>query len=143
MCVKSILSDVGVKEYQPIAICIPRSPALVAAVLGCVLHGAVFLLVDPSLPAQRIKLLLEISRPALLLYNLKYHSTLRHVLSIISSIPKLPVSTEENQIKFCTVSQSDRSKGIIVTENFQCGSDVCTSSSLLAPLVFPRQHPVH
>ena len=116
--VQSILKDVGVRQSQLIAICIPRSAALVAAILGCVLHGAVFLLVDPSLPSQRMQVLFEISRPCAVLYSVEDHPKIESVLHTSkSSILAIGIEMEEDHI---ITSSSSRN----IVESFRCGDDV-------------------
>eukprot|EP00731_Ephydatia_muelleri_P022936 Em0015g519a len=139
--VQSILKDVGVKPTQLVAICIRRSAALVAAMLGCVLHGTAFQLIDTSLPAQRVKLLLQITKPCVLLYTPENHSNLELALSACTSILPLNVSIESDQNGFYVRHQWQEG-GIMpsklrVTEKFECGDDVLyvifTSGSTGAP----------
>lgn len=66
-----MLHNVGVQQSQVVAIFMPRGPNLMAAVFGCTLHGAVLLLLDPTLPKQRIKLMLNVAKPAVVLCSLK------------------------------------------------------------------------
>ena len=139
--VQSILKDVGVRQSQLVAICIPRSAALVAAMLGCVLHGTAFQLIDTSLPALRVKLLLEITRPCVLLYASQYHSNVELALSACASILPLSVSIEHDQsgiyINHWQVEGEIESSKLKVMENFECGDDVLyvifTSGSTGAP----------
>ena len=139
--VQSILKDVGVRQSQLVAICIPRSAALVAAMLGCVLHGTAFQLIDTSLPALRVKLLLEITRPCILLYASQYHSNIELALSACASILPLSVSIEHDQRGICINHRQQEgeieSSKLKVMENFECGDDVLyvifTSGSTGAP----------
>ena len=66
-----VLHSVGVQQCQVVAILMPRGPNLMAAAFGCVLHGAVFLLLDPTLPNKRIKLLIKEAKPAAVLCTLQ------------------------------------------------------------------------
>ena len=125
--VQSILKDVGVRQSQIVAICIPRSAALVAAMLGCILHGAVFQLIDTSLPAQRVMLLLEITRPCVLLYTSHNHSNLEIVLTACTSILPLSVSVQYDQGGVYIKHQQELEgtpSNPIVSETFVCGNDV-------------------
>ena len=115
----------------------PRGPSLVAAALGCVLHGAVFLMLDPSLPAQRIGLQLNVSHPSLLLCSPHTYARVTALLiagrSLLSLLLNLEFDTFE---EFCTqpYSQSfsmSAKPGIgyhipamKVTETFKCEDDV-------------------
>ncbi|KAF0647679.1 MULTISPECIES: amino acid adenylation domain-containing protein [Streptomyces] len=49
------LRERGVREGEAVALLVPRSPEAVAAVLGVLHAGAVFLPVDPSHPATRVR----------------------------------------------------------------------------------------
>ncbi|MET8081469.1 non-ribosomal peptide synthetase [Streptomyces sp. NPDC005303] len=48
------LHSIGARPEQRVAICLPRSPALVAAVLSVLRAGAAFVPVDPQWPKRRI-----------------------------------------------------------------------------------------
>ena len=61
--VESLLSRAQVRPCQVVALCIPPGPVLVATVMGCILRGAVFLMVDTSLPMLRKKNMMEASKP--------------------------------------------------------------------------------
>ena len=95
---QSILKDVGVQQSQLVAICIPRSAALVAAILGCVLHGAVFLLVHPSIPVQRMQVLFEISRPCVVLYSIEDHPKIEPIFCTNRCIVGICIEMEEDRI---------------------------------------------
>ena len=121
MQIQSILKDAGVKQSQVVAICIPRSAALVAAVLGCVLHGAVFLLVDPSFPAQRMKVQFEISRPCALLYSTQDHLKIEPILhTCLAPIYGIGIEMEKDCISFPRTLHCSQN----AVENFTCDSDV-------------------
>ena len=117
---RSVLKDVGVTQSQLVAICIPRSTDLVAAILGCVLHGAVFLLVDPSLPAQRMQVLFEISRPCVVLYSMQDHPKMEPVLCSSRSIVGIGVQMAESHITFPNAFKGNQN----VTERFAYSDDV-------------------
>ena len=118
--VQSILKDAGVKQSQVVAICIPRSTDLVAAILGCVLHGAVFLLLNPSLPTQRMQVLLEISRPCAVLYSTQDHPTIELVLNARKSVIGIGIHMEGDCIIISPGFKVDQS----IVESFTCGDDV-------------------
>ena len=119
--IQSILQDVGVKRSQIVSICIPRSAALVAAVLGCILHGAVFLLVDPSVPAQRIKVQFEISRPRVLLYSMQDHLKVEPIICACKApVHGIGVQMEEDCITFPLMFSSSQN----AAENITCDDDV-------------------
>src|SRR6185503_5840680 len=54
----------GLGPEQIVAVVLPRSLALVVALLGVAKTGAAFLLLDPALPAQRLAHILETAAPA-------------------------------------------------------------------------------
>ena len=118
--VQSILKDAGVQQSQLVAICIPRSTDLVAAILGCVLHGAVFLLVNPSMPAQRMQVLFEISRPCVVLYSTQDHPTIELVLHARKSVIGIGIHMEDCCITISPTSEANPS----IVESFTCSDDV-------------------
>lgn len=62
-----LLSIAGVKQYEIVAISLPRSPLLYASVLACIASKIVFLLLEPSLPHSRIVEMFSQVRPTGLL----------------------------------------------------------------------------
>ena len=61
--VQVMLKTVGVVPLQVVAICMDRSPELIGSVLGCVVHGAVFMMLDSSLPNERIAKQIVFTKP--------------------------------------------------------------------------------
>ncbi len=57
----------GISAETPVAVCLPRSPDLIAAMLGVLKVGAVYLPIDPDLPPQRLAFLLEDSQAPVVL----------------------------------------------------------------------------
>ncbi|MGF2687335.1 amino acid adenylation domain-containing protein [Marinobacter sp. DUT-3] len=57
----------GMSEGDRVALCLPRTPVQVAAMLACWRLGAVVVFLDPALPAQRLADLIEDSDCALVL----------------------------------------------------------------------------
>ena len=117
--IQTILKVLGVKQSQVVAICFPRSAALVAAVLGCILHGAVFLLVDSSLPPDRLKLHLEISKPCVLLSESKIHSVIGSVIKDCTSVLSISVHVDDT----CILSPPVLSGSKKIRESFMCCDD--------------------
>ena len=60
------LAGLGAGPEQVVAIAVPRSAEMVAAVLGVARTGAAYLPVDPGYPAERIGFMLADARPALI-----------------------------------------------------------------------------
>ncbi|MBT9332216.1 non-ribosomal peptide synthetase [Paracidobacterium acidisoli] len=53
------LIDGGVRREDPIGICMKRSPAMIAAMLGVLKAGGAYLPLDPAYPAQRLSAMVE------------------------------------------------------------------------------------
>ncbi|HWM91847.1 MAG TPA: amino acid adenylation domain-containing protein [Thermoanaerobaculia bacterium] len=53
------LRTLGVANERPVGVCLERTPDLVAALLGILQAGGVYLPIDPTYPAERLALLLE------------------------------------------------------------------------------------
>ena len=64
------LREQGIGPDNLVALCLPRSPELVVAMLGVLKAGAAYLPVDPAYPQERIELLLDDSRAKLVLREL-------------------------------------------------------------------------
>jgi amino acid adenylation domain-containing protein len=64
------LREQGIGPESLVALCLPRSPELVVAMLGVLKAGAAYLPVDPAYPQERIELLLDDSRAKLVLREL-------------------------------------------------------------------------
>ena len=67
LMVESLLNRAQVRPCQVVALCVPPGPALVATVMGCLLRGAVFLMVDTSLPVLRRRVVMEASKPCVVI----------------------------------------------------------------------------
>ena len=65
--VAAYLAGLGAGPEQVVAIAMPRSAELIAAILGVTKTGAAYLPVDPDYPAERISFMLADARPALIL----------------------------------------------------------------------------
>jgi amino acid adenylation domain-containing protein/non-ribosomal peptide synthase protein (TIGR01720 family) len=62
-----VLIDRGVGAEQFVAVAVPRSVEMIVTLLAVLKAGAAYLPVDPDYPAQRIRYMLDDSRPALVL----------------------------------------------------------------------------
>jgi amino acid adenylation domain-containing protein len=70
------LRAAGVGRETVVAVCLERSPALVAALLGVLKAGGAYLPLDPTFPAARLALILEDARPAALLTERRVQAAL-------------------------------------------------------------------
>ncbi|PBC51089.1 non-ribosomal peptide synthetase [Rhodococcus sp. ACS1] len=61
--VASSLSEAGVVAGDVVAVVLPQSPDLIAAIVGVVRAGGAYLPVDPQYPAERIQYLLDDAKP--------------------------------------------------------------------------------
>ncbi|MDF3303420.1 amino acid adenylation domain-containing protein [Rhodococcus sp. T2V] len=61
--VAASLSEAGVVAGDVVAVVLPQSPDLIAAIIGVVRAGGVYLPVDPQYPAERIQYLLDDAKP--------------------------------------------------------------------------------
>ena len=64
--IAAYLAGLGAGPEQVVAVALPRSAEMVAAVLGVARTGAAYLPVDPGYPAERIGFMLADARPALI-----------------------------------------------------------------------------
>ncbi|MEV4504240.1 amino acid adenylation domain-containing protein [Streptomyces klenkii] len=62
-----LLKELGTGPDRPVAVCLPRTPELVAALLGVLKSGGCYLPLDPGYPAQRLAAQLADVRPAVVL----------------------------------------------------------------------------
>ncbi|KXV10795.1 hypothetical protein CR51_08605 [Caballeronia megalochromosomata] len=66
-----IARDIGPDDL--VALCLPRTPDIVVAMLGVLKSGAAFLPIDPAYPPGRIAAMLADARPALVIDRLPQH----------------------------------------------------------------------
>lgn len=59
----------GVKAGDIVGLCLPRTPALLVAVLGVMKAGAAYLPLDPEYPSERLQFMIEDSRAPLVLVS--------------------------------------------------------------------------
>jgi hypothetical protein len=61
------LRSAGIEPETPVAVCLPRSVELVAALLGVLKSGAAYVPIDPEQPKERLTFLLEDTRAPIVL----------------------------------------------------------------------------
>ncbi|MEV8444731.1 non-ribosomal peptide synthetase [Streptomyces parvus] len=61
------LHDAGIGPGRPVAVLLPRTPVLLAALIGVMKAGAAYVPLDPALPAERLAFLLKDSASAAVL----------------------------------------------------------------------------
>eukprot|EP00435_Cladocopium_sp_Y103_P010328 s2786_g2.t1 len=61
------ISSEGIEESEFVAVCMPRGPGLVVALLGVWRAGKAYVPLEPSFPPQRLRFMLEDSQAQLLL----------------------------------------------------------------------------
>ncbi|MET8546806.1 amino acid adenylation domain-containing protein, partial [Kitasatospora sp. NPDC004799] len=77
------LVGLGVAPDRPVALSLPRTAEMVVAQLAVLKSGAAYLPVDPALPADRVRLMLDDAAPVLLLTE----------LAIAAGLPRTEVPT--------------------------------------------------
>lgn len=81
------LRELGAGPQTVCGICLPRSPEMIAAILGVLKAGAAYLPLDPADPVDRLDLMLRDASPTLLL------SRERLAAGLAARLPTLDVST--------------------------------------------------
>jgi amino acid adenylation domain-containing protein len=83
-----------------VAFCLARSPRMIVALLGIIKAGGAYVPIDPDYPPQRLKLLLQDSRAALLLTESQYAGSLAdhgvEILSLDTNWGETNTGTTEN-----------------------------------------------
>ncbi|HEY6348115.1 MAG TPA: amino acid adenylation domain-containing protein [Candidatus Angelobacter sp.] len=75
------LRSLGVKPDTRVCICVERSGEMVVGLLGVIKAGGAYVPLDPAYPAERLRFMLEDSRPAVLL-------TQGHLRGLFTEIPE-------------------------------------------------------
>ncbi|WP_346072797.1 non-ribosomal peptide synthase/polyketide synthase [Saccharopolyspora thermophila] len=116
----------GVRPGDVVALALPRTPELIAALLAVVKAGAAYLPVDPDYPAERIAFMLADSRPALLLTTNELAPRLPECTAAVATIAELfaadspdtdpePLATPQHPAYVIYTSGSTgRPKGVVV-----------------------------
>lgn len=84
--VANVLLESGIRPGALVALCAARDHPMLVALLGIVKAGAAYLPLDPSYPPDRLRLMVEDARPAMLLRD----QTIGHVLDeALDGVPTL------------------------------------------------------
>ncbi len=100
-CIAAILSESGVTTNDCVAICLPRSLELPAAVVGVLKAGAAYLPIDPAYPRERIDYMLEDSGAKIIITNQELSGLLENVstpLFNLENVRLLPDKTNKAAI---------------------------------------------
>ena len=132
--VESLLSRAQVRPCQVVALCIPPGPVLVATVMGCILRGAVFLMVDTSLPMLRKKIVMEASKPCVVINWTQRGQTLGQDTFENAAALTFTASLDENNS--LQMFPDDPTK-VSISQTFACSSNTLyvmfTSGSTASP----------
>lgn len=115
----ALLQDRGVRRGDRTAVIAERSPEMVIAVLAVLKAGAVYVPVDPSLPAERIAFVLRDSGASLVLGDTGYRSEIP-LLGLDVSVGRLPdppappVRPEDPAYVIYTSGSTGQPKGVVV-----------------------------
>ncbi|MFP5287403.1 MAG: non-ribosomal peptide synthetase, partial [Thermoanaerobaculia bacterium] len=122
------LRRLGIGPEERVAVCMERSPALVAALLGVLKAGGAYIPLDPGYPADRLAWVLEDSRAAVLVTEsglvptLPSHGARSLVLDEVdlsdeSAADPMPLAEAENPAYVIYTSGSTgRPKGVVVRQ---------------------------
>jgi amino acid adenylation domain-containing protein len=128
--IADLLREQGAGPEIRIAICLPRSSGMLAALLGVLKSGAAYLPLDPGLPQERLRFMLEDSRPAILvtLEHLRDRLPLMNGMKIIcldtyaedirnrnAADPSCRVSVDNAVYVIYTSGSTGVPKGVVVT----------------------------
>lgn len=104
--VANMLVDKGIKKNDVVGVMFNRSFDIHIALIGILKAGASYLLIDPSLPQDRITFMLESSKCSMVITNLYLNYpcvSLDESSSFGSSLPKVDVSNDD---RFCVIYTS-------------------------------------
>jgi len=78
------LLEVGVRNDMPVGVCIERSPALIAALLGVMKAGGAYVPLDPAYPRERLSDMIGDARLSTVLSDASTDATLAELLDVAS-----------------------------------------------------------
>ncbi|AIX08826.1 MULTISPECIES: non-ribosomal peptide synthetase DhbF [Bacillus] len=128
-----LLIEKGIGPEQFVALALPRSPEMVASMLGVLKTGAAYLPLDPEFPADRISYMLEDAKPSCIITTEEIAASLPDDLAVPELVLDQAVTQEiikryspENQdvsvsldhpaYIIYTSGSTGRPKGVVVTQ---------------------------
>ncbi|HET6709324.1 amino acid adenylation domain-containing protein [Amycolatopsis sp.] len=123
-----VLLEAGIRPGQPVAIALPRSPAVPVALLAVLKAGAAYLPVDPGYPAARIEAMLADAAPALVLTDRAHAAGLPGPLLVLddpataeavaaagAGDPEVPLTADSASYVLYTSGSTGAPKGVVGT----------------------------
>lgn len=128
-----LLIEKGIGPEQFVALALPRSPVMVASMLGVLKTGAAYLPLDPEFPADRISYMLEDAKPSCIITTEDIAASLPDDLAIPEIVldqavtqevikryspenPDVSVSLDHPAYIIYTSGSTGRPKGVVVTQ---------------------------
>lgn len=121
-CLANHLIENGIKANDIIGIMLNRSLELIISIFAVLKAGGTYLIIDSSLPSDRILYMLKNVKSKLLIYDssiksLKYNSLDIKILSTLSKSKNPPIITAENLSVIYTSGSTGNPKGILIKRN--------------------------
>ncbi|CAF1830419.1 non-ribosomal peptide synthetase DhbF [Bacillus subtilis] len=128
-----LLIEKGIGPEQFVALALPRSPEMVASMLGVLKTGAAYLPLDPEFPADRISYMLEDAKPSCIITTEEIAASLPDNLTVPELVldqavtqeiikryspenPDVSVSLDHPAYIIYTSGSTGRPKGVVVTQ---------------------------
>ncbi|AMK73594.1 MULTISPECIES: non-ribosomal peptide synthetase DhbF [Bacillus] len=128
-----LLIEKGIGPEQFVALALPRSPEMVASMLGVLKTGAAYLPLDPEFPSDRISYMLEDAKPSCIITTEEIAASLPDNLAVPELVldqavtqeiikryspenPDVSVSLDHPAYIIYTSGSTGRPKGVVVTQ---------------------------
>ncbi|MGG0900911.1 non-ribosomal peptide synthetase DhbF [Bacillus subtilis] len=128
-----LLIEKGIGPEQFVALALPRSPEMVASMLGVLKSGAAYLPLDPEFPTDRISYMLEDAKPSCIITTEEIAASLPDDLAVPELVldqavtqeiikryspenPDVSVSLDHPAYIIYTSGSTGRPKGVVVTQ---------------------------